>query len=182
MSVNVSVLCACVDAGNSPLAFDFDLDSCGAGTSRASRPRPRTMLFQSGQVAVPAVCRHQPDAEPAPDLHKFPPVSDSGAIRLLNRYCVAPNLDGDIARLLDSNGLQTKILIAGLTKLPQHQLDRVWSLYRIALWRHQKTIRLEQSRSVIVISSIESSDVILREFAHSRLHVQPGIGASGTTR
>jgi hypothetical protein len=139
-------------------------------------------LFQSGQIAIPAVCCHPPDPEAAPDLHKFSPVSDSGAVRLLNRYCVTPNFDGDIARLLDSNGLQTKILIAGLTEFPQHQLDRVWSLYRIALWGHQKTICREQSGSVILISGIESSNVILREFANGRLHVQPGIDASGITR
>ena len=156
--------------------------------SRAGRTRARAAvtthsasLFHSGQVAVPAVCCHQPDPEPSPDLHKFPPVSDRGAVRLLDRLrCSAQSRRRcrQTARLESSPDEDSDSPASPSLRSINSIGFGPCTASRCGGIR--KPSASKQSGSVIVISSIESSDEILREFAHSRLHVQPGIDASGT--
>ncbi len=151
-----------------PAAFAVELAFRGRG-----RPRHTHCLFHCGQVAVPAVRCHQPDSKPAPDLYELAPIGDRRAIRLLHGNRVAAYFYRHIARVLDPDRFQAKVLVSGFAEFTKHQFDRLLSLRPFALRRHQEAVRCEQRRRLIIVSGIESGGEVLREPPDGGLHIQP---------
>ena len=66
--------------------------------------------------SAPAVSDDQPGAQATPGADVLAAVGLQRAIGLVDGDIVAANLDGDVGRVFDANGLETKVLISGVAR------------------------------------------------------------------